>query len=261
MRAACSPRHVEIDDSIMGMRPGHALLLLLGLSLGSCRAYVLVAAPSASRLCASRVAAVMTAEDDARAAAMAAGESSGEVSAAASVLASDAAMNAAIDDAALTAALDDAAMTAAIDDAASVAGGMSESAAEPPAAPAPPPVNYLEESDLINTRWALTFTPRKDAWRGGNEEEQEFALLKDGSVRWAGGAGGTGTGGRWQLRDQTLEVIRTTPLGLITGRDYYMAIAQAQVRLPSLPPDTAAQSASGGCARLPRHSASHRIGR
>ena len=223
----------------MGVRPSHALALLLGLSLGSCRAYMLVAAPSASRLCASRVAAVMTAEDDARAAAMAAGESSGEVSAAASVLASDAAMNAAIDDAALTAALDDAAMTAAIDDAASVAGGMSESAAEPPAAPAPPPVNYLEESDLINTRWALTFTPRKDAWRGGNEEEQEFALLKDGSVRWAGGAGGTGTGGRWQLRDQTLEVIRTTPLGLITGRDYYMAIAQAQVRLPSLPPATA----------------------
>ena len=36
-------------------------------------------------------------------------------------------------------------------------------------------------------------------------------------------------GGRWQLRGETLEVIRTTPLGLVTGRDYYMSIVQAQV--------------------------------
>jgi len=171
-------------------------------------------APSASRLCASRVAAIMAAEDES---AMPAGESSGAESAAAAVLASDAAMTAAIENAA--------AMTESADE---NAAAMTESADEP-LAPAPPPVNYLEESDLINTRWALTFTPRPDSWRGGNEEEQEFALLKDGSVRWAGGAGGTGVGGRWQLREEVLEVIRTTPLGLVTGRDYYMAIVQAQV--------------------------------
>jgi hypothetical protein len=152
----------------------------------------------------------MAAEDES---ATTAGESSGVESAAAAVLASDAAMTAAIEDAAL-----------------------AEREAEPPLAPAPPPVNYLEESDLINTRWAVTFTPREDAWRGGKEEEQEFALLKDGSVRWAGGAGGTGVGGRWQLREETLEVIRTTPLGLVTGRDYYMAIVQAQVPPPPPPP-------------------------
>jgi len=152
----------------------------------------------------------MAAEDES---ATTAGESSGVESAAAAVLASDAAMTAAIEDAAL-----------------------AEREAEPPLAPAPPPVNYLEESDLINTRWAVTFTPREDAWRGGKEEEQEFALLKDGSVRWAGGAGGTGVGGRWQLREETLEVIRTTPLGLVTGRDYYMAIVQAQVRPPPTHP-------------------------
>ena len=199
----------EIYESIM--RPGRAMLMLLGLSLGSCRAYMLGVAPSASRLCASRAAAIMAAEGEST---MPAGESSGAESAAAAVLASDAAMTAAIDNAA----------------------AMTESADEP-LAPAPPPVNYLEESDLINTRWALTFTPRPDSWRGGNEEEQEFALLKDGSVRWAGGAGGTGVGGRWQLREEVLEVIRTTPLGLVTGRDYYMAIVQAQVRPPpSRPP-------------------------
>jgi hypothetical protein len=185
----------------------------------------------------------MAAEDES---ATTAGESSGVESAAAAVLASDAAMTAAIEDAAL-----------------------AEREAEPPLAPAPPPVNYLEESDLINTRWAVTFTPREDAWRGGKEEEQEFALLKDGSVRWAGGAGGTGVGGRWQLREETLEVIRTTPLGLVTGRDYYMAIVQAQVPPPPHPhppthPPTRhspARSARRGCARLPRHSAAHRIAR
>jgi len=142
--------------------------------------------------------------------AVTAGETSGEESAAAAILARDAAM---------TAALENAAMT--------------EREAEPPLAPAPPPapppVPYLEESDLVNTRWIVTFTPRPEAWRGGDVEEQEFALLQDGSVRWAGKAGGAGIGGRWQLRDSTLEVIRTTPLGLVTGRDYYMSIVQAQV--------------------------------
>ena len=102
-----------------------------------------------------------------------------------------------------------------------------------------PPTAILEESDLINTRWTVTFTPRPDAWRGGRPEEQEFALLEDGTVRWAGKAGGTGVGGRWQLRGDTLEVIRTTPLGLVTGRDYYMSLVQAQVCLllpwPGLP--------------------------
>ena len=42
-------------------------------------------------------------------------------------------------------------------------------------------------------------------------------------------AGGFGTGGRWTLKDGLLEVIRTTPLGLVTGRDYYMAEARAGV--------------------------------
>ena len=217
------------------MRAGIALMLLLGLSLGSSRAYMLGVAPSASQLCASRVAAVMAAENES---AVTAGESSGEESAAAAILARDAAM---------TAALENAAMT--------------ESEAEAPLAPAPPPapppVPYLEESDLVNTRWIVTFTPRPEAWRGGDVEEQEFALLQDGSVRWAGQAGGAGVGGRWQLRDSTLEVIRTTPLGLVTGRDYYMSIVQARVRLPPLHPPHPGPARSsqrlGPC--LPWHSA------
>ena len=219
------------------MRAGRALMLLLGLSLGSSRAYMLGVAPSASQLCASRVAAVMAAENES---AVTAGESSGEESAAAAILARDAAM---------TAALENAAMT--------------ESATEPEAPlapappPAPPPVPYLEESDLVNTRWIVTFTPRPEAWRGGDVEEQEFALLQDGSVRWAGQAGGAGVGGRWQLRDSTLEVIRTTPLGLVTGRDYYMSIVQARVRLPPLHPSHPGPARSsqrlGPC--LPWHSA------
>ena len=79
-------------------------------------------------------------------------------------------------------------------------------------------------------------------------------------MRWAGKAGGTGIGGRWQLRDSTLEVIRTTPLGLVTGRDYYMSIVQAQVRLPPLhPPHPGPARWSqllGAC--LPWHSAARR---
>ena len=49
------------------------------------------------------------------------------------------------------------------------------------------------------------------------------------SVVWGGSAGGFGTGGRWSLKDGLLEVIRSTPLGLVTGRDYYMAKASAGV--------------------------------
>ena len=43
-----------------------------------------------------------------------------------------------------------------------------------------------------------------------------------------GSVGGCGVGGRWQLRGDRLEVIRTTPLGLVTGRDYYMSIVKAK---------------------------------
>ena len=118
---------------------------------------------------------------------------------------------------------------AASNGSAEVGGTVTPADAAGKVAPEGPPVTVLEESDLINTRWSVSFTPRPDAWRGGGPEEQEFALLADGSVRWAGQAGGTGVGGRWQLRGETLEVIRTTPLGLVTGRDYYMSIVQAQV--------------------------------
>ena len=90
-------------------------------------------------------------------------------------------------------------------------------------------LTVLEESDLLNTRWQVTFTPREDSWVKGGVQQQEFALLEGGSVVWAGQAGGFGTGGRWQLSGETLEVIRTTPLGLLTGRDYYMSIVRARV--------------------------------
>ena len=63
----------------------------------------------------------------------------------------------------------------------------------------------------------------------GGVRSQEFTLLADNSVVWGGSAGGFGTGGRWTLKDGLLEVIRTTPLGLVTGRDYYMAQARAGV--------------------------------
>mmetsp|Transcript_24813 Transcript_24813/g.42372 ORF Transcript_24813/g.42372 Transcript_24813/m.42372 type:complete len:228 (+) Transcript_24813:27-710(+) len=87
----------------------------------------------------------------------------------------------------------------------------------------------LSDADLDNTKWAVTTTNRAEGWLGDGGQTQEFTLLDDGSVVWGGEAGGFGTGGRWQLRDDTLEVIRTTPLGLITGRDYYMSVARAEV--------------------------------
>ena len=82
-------------------------------------------------------------------------------------------------------------------------------------------------------------------------------LLKDGGVVWGGAVGGFGVGGRWQLRGDMLEVIRTTPLGLVTGRDYYMSIVQARVRLAPLHPPHPGPARSsqrlGPC--LPWHSA------
>lgn len=84
----------------------------------------------------------------------------------------------------------------------------------------------LTGEDLDNTKWQLLTTPRPDGWLGGGVRQQEFTLLADSSVVWGGAAGGFGTGGRWTLRDGILEVIRTTPLGLVTGRDYYMATAE-----------------------------------
>ena len=83
----------------------------------------------------------------------------------------------------------------------------------------------------------------------------QVTLLADGSVVWGGAVGGPGTGrptlrraaedqepfsrgalprpslsgGRWTLNGETLEIIRTTPLGLVSGRDYYMSNALAEV--------------------------------
>jgi len=107
---------------------------------------------------------------------------------------------------------------------------LAEAGSEPgEMASSDPALTTLEESDLLNTRWKVTFTPRKESWLKTGVQEQEFALLDGGSVVWGGTAGGFGTGGRWQLSGETLEVIRTTPLGLITGRDYYMSIVRARV--------------------------------
>ena len=110
-------------------------------------------------------------------------------------------------------------------------------AATPPAVPTPapvqeaaaPPQTMLQPSDLENTRWDVKATPREDSWLTGGPRDQEFTLLSDETVVWGGSAGGFGTGGRWKLQDGILEVIRTTPLGLVTGRDYYMAQARVQV--------------------------------
>ena len=98
-----------------------------------------------------------------------------------------------------------------------------------PAAPGPPPMTALTMDDMINTKWKVSTTHREDGWLPGKGQEQEFTLLADGSVVWGGQAGGWGTGGRWQLTEGTLEVIRRTPLGLVTGRDYYMSKALARV--------------------------------
>ncbi|KAL1522607.1 hypothetical protein AB1Y20_017590 [Prymnesium parvum] len=104
----------------------------------------------------------------------------------------------------------------------------SKAAAESATAPEPPqtPLNI---TDLVNTKWKVQTTHRAEGWLPGTGQQQEFTLLEDGSVVWGGQAGGFGTGGRWQVTDTTLEVIRTTPLGLVTGRDYYMSYARATV--------------------------------
>ena len=110
------------------------------------------------------------------------------------------------------------------------------SASVPAVAPPPPPLAEQEDpgtalslTDMVNTRWDVKATPRADSWLPGGVRDQEFTLLDDFSVVWGGSAGGFGTGGRWTLKDGLLEVIRTTPLGLVTGRDYYMAQARAGV--------------------------------
>ncbi|KAL3900961.1 MAG: hypothetical protein SGPRY_012362 [Prymnesium sp.] len=96
-------------------------------------------------------------------------------------------------------------------------------------APSGPPQTALSPQDLVNTKWKVITKNRPDGWLVGDGQEQEFTLLEDGSVVWGGAAGGFGTGGRWQVTDTTLEVIRTTPLGLVTGRDYYMSYSTATV--------------------------------
>lgn len=98
-----------------------------------------------------------------------------------------------------------------------------------PEPPEEPPGQLLEEEDIINTRWKVLVVPREEGWLPKRDFEAEFTLLADGSVVWGGEVGGYGIGGRWTLRDETLEVIRTTPLGLVTGRDYYMTSARAEV--------------------------------
>jgi|EP00900_Chrysochromulina_parva_P000830 hypothetical protein len=97
------------------------------------------------------------------------------------------------------------------------------------AQPQEPPEQQLTMQDLVNTKWSIAATPREDSWLKGGMQQQEFTLLSDGSVVWGGSAGGFGTGGRWALKDGIIEVIRSTPLGLLTGRDYYMAGAALKV--------------------------------
>eukprot|EP00308_Calcidiscus_leptoporus_P013736 CAMPEP_0119379856 /NCGR_PEP_ID=MMETSP1334-20130426/54352_1 /TAXON_ID=127549 /ORGANISM="Calcidiscus leptoporus, Strain RCC1130" /LENGTH=222 /DNA_ID=CAMNT_0007399483 /DNA_START=9 /DNA_END=677 /DNA_ORIENTATION=- len=89
--------------------------------------------------------------------------------------------------------------------------------------------SMLTEDDLLNTRWKVLVTPREGSWMLGGEQLHEFTLLADGSVVWGERAGGFGTGGRWTLSGETIEVIRSTPLGIATGRDYYMSSARAEV--------------------------------
>ena len=121
-----------------------------------------------------------------------------------------------------------------------------------PPEPAAEPEMYLEESDLYSTKWSIVATRARTAGcraalrsrrarspgrpkicaalltATAARAPQEFVLLKDGGVVWGGAVGGFGVGGRWQLRGDMLEVIRTTPLGLVTGRDYYMSIVKAK---------------------------------
>lgn len=111
-----------------------------------------------------------------------------------------------------------------------------------PLAPPPPPAPLEEDEaeqlltveDLENTMWDIILTPREEGWLPGGPKEQQFTLLADGSVVWGGSAGGFGTGGRWTLRENLLEVIRTTSgnfpgLSLLFGRDYYMSAATIDV--------------------------------
>ena len=99
----------------------------------------------------------------------------------------------------------------------------------PLSAPEPEEPQMLVISDLLNTKWKVEATPREDSWLKGGVRQQEFTLLDDSTVVWGGSAGGFGTGGRWALKDGIIEVIRSTPLGIVTGRDYYMARAAVQV--------------------------------
>ena len=104
---------------------------------------------------------------------------------------------------------------------------------EPPAVASEPeeppdPRAVLNEGDLTSTRWKVLIQPRADGWVGSQPYEGEFTLLEGGAVVWGGSIGGLGVNGRWQLRDELLEVVRTTPLGVVTGRDYYMADARAE---------------------------------
>lgn len=98
-----------------------------------------------------------------------------------------------------------------------------------PPSPPEPPTTPLDFVDLDNTKWKVVTTNREEGFLSGPGQDQEFTLLQDGKVVWGGQAGGYGTGGRWTLRDNILEVIRTTPLGLVTGRDYYMTSARAEI--------------------------------
>jgi hypothetical protein len=111
-----------------------------------------------------------------------------------------------------------------------------------PLAPPPPPAPLEEDlteellsvEDLENTMWDLVVTPREDGWLSAGDKQQQFTLLADSTVVWGGTAGGFGTGGRWTLRENLLEVVRTTSgnfpgLSLLTGRDYYMSAATVDV--------------------------------
>ena len=106
---------------------------------------------------------------------------------------------------------------------------LEEVAPPGPMVPEEPEQQLLTMKDLLNTKWSISATPRDDSWLKGGVQQQEFTLLSDSSVVWGGTAGGIGTGGRWSLKDGLLEVIRSTPLGLLTGRDYYMAAAVVNV--------------------------------
>lgn len=85
----------------------------------------------------------------------------------------------------------------------------AELAAADPAAP-DEATQLMEESDLINTRWKVLVQPREDGWLKSGAFMAEFTLIEDNTVVWGGDVGGFGVGGRWTLRDETLEVRRAT---------------------------------------------------